>query len=106
MNARTRYTGRHDTRSAYENELADRLRQQLFEMLGGCCAECGAVAPLEIDHPAGRDWKPRKMSRYRRHRIYAREADEGKVRLLCADCNKVILPQRSMSPPVNADNPF
>lgn len=87
------------TPSAYRNTLlADRLRSWLHHYLGGECAECGATSPLEIDHPWGRDWVPRKICRYRRHLRYKREALAGQVRLLCSDCNNRIRPNRQARP--------
>lgn len=67
--------------------LANAQRANLVKTLGGCCAECGSTDHLEIDHPYGRDWVPRRLTHYARIRRYIREAQEGLVRLLCKDCN-------------------
>ncbi len=88
-------------RTAY----ADKVRAWLYDYLGNCCAECGALAPLEIDHPYGRAWTPRRVNRYDRHLRYKREALAGDVRLLCADCNSVIRPRRRVAVAA-ADTPF
>lgn len=73
--------------------LVDRIRSELHTALGGCCAECGSTSQLEIDHPAGRDWTPRKVSSYGRWLRYRREHAAGLVRLLCHDCNETIRPR-------------
>jgi hypothetical protein len=89
----SRYQG-YPTNSAWQCARAHKIRAWLFDMLGGECAECGALAPLEIDHPWGRDWKPSRLSLYKRHLRYKKEALEGRVRLLCRECNNAILPRR------------
>lgn len=99
-------TANAPTPSAYRNtHLADRIRTWLHDYLGNECAECGATSPLEIDHPWGRSWSPRKLCRYRRWLRYRKEALAGQVRLLCADCNKA--PECRPRKPVHGeDTPF
>jgi hypothetical protein len=82
------------------------LRAQLFAMLGGRCEECDETVNLEIDHPWGRDWVPRKVASYNRNLRYLREAREGKVRLLCHDCNMTIRPVRAKPALTGAGEPF
>jgi hypothetical protein len=85
--------------------LANAQKAALHERLGGRCAECGATHPLEIDHPWGREWSPRKLTHYARVRRYIKEEAMGLIRLLCADCNKQIQPQRrprDTAPPAEA----
>lgn len=83
---------------------ANAVQAWLFTFLGGCCDECGAQAPLEIDHPWGREWSPRKVNRLDRWYRYKREALAGEVRLLCSDCNKTLRPQPHLRP--KAEQPF
>lgn len=59
----------------------------LLEHLGNKCAECGSADELEIDHINGRDWHPCQLDIMQRLRRYFAEAREGKLRVLCADCN-------------------
>lgn len=68
---------------------ANRAKSKLIRAMGSRCwnPDCPSEAPLEIDHPHGRDWKPSKKSFSHRISIYRREWLEGKVRLLCKDCN-------------------
>jgi hypothetical protein len=91
--------------SAYRSHLASRLREWLYDYLGGACDACGERCNLEIDHPWGRDWTPRKLSRYRRHLRYKREALAGRVRLLCRECNSCYRPVPEPTPPATS-NPF
>ena len=84
------------TLSAYRSARAGVIREHLFEMLGPVCAECGCdltTTAWEVNHVYRRDWKPRKLSRYRRHLRYLREAKVGDVNLLCSDCNQVYRPK-------------
>lgn len=90
--AASRYPG-FPTNSAYQTARAHTLREWLYHYLGGECAVCGEKWNLEIDHPWGREWKPRNLSRYKRHLRYRQEALEGRVRLLCSVCNNKHLPK-------------
>jgi 5-methylcytosine-specific restriction endonuclease McrA len=81
-----RYIG-FEAQSAWESARADKLRAKLFELLGGCCAECGDTFQLEINHIYSRSWRPNKLSKYRRNLRYLREAREGLVNLLCKTHN-------------------
>lgn len=65
------------------------LRQTLIKQLGGKCVLCPESDPrkMEFDHKDGRDWVPNKLSYSARMKRYQREADAGKLRLLCQDCN-------------------
>lgn len=105
--------------SYYRNTiLADRIRDQLIEIYGRKCAECGASADdthLEINHVYGRDWKIRDLNRYRRYLRYRHEAKQGRINLLCPDCNCKWRPRRGEQPPgecpiyqqwLNAPPPF
>lgn len=82
--------------------LADRIREQLLDIYGRACAECGATADethLEINHIYGRDWKIRDLNRYQRYLRYRREARQGGINLLCKECNAVWQPRRKEQPP-------
>lgn len=93
------------TLSRYRNVvLADRIRAQLINQLGGKCSECGVVegeVHLEINHIYGRDWMPSKQSRYHRWLRYRRESNLKLVDLRCPECNQVYRPIRNYDP-----NPF
>ncbi len=89
------------TESAYRSALADRIREWLFEYLGGECDICGERCNLEIDHPWGRDWQPRRYSKYRRNLRYRREALAGEVRLLCREHNAAYRPVPRPAPAAN-----
>lgn len=71
---------------------ANQLKSDLIAYLGGKCEHCGATHDLQINHKEPRDWQPRKLTHYRRVLRYWREAREGKVDLLCGDCNRVYRP--------------
>lgn len=93
-----------DTGSSYYRNviLADRIRNQLIEIYGEKCAQCGATKEethLEINHIYGRTWKIRDLNRYRRFLRYKKEAREGKINLLCPACNCVWKPRREEVPP-------
>ena len=79
-----------ETRQAARRYYFGRL--EIIEKLGGKCAECGTKGSkknkLELDHIHGRDWQPKKKSRWMRLVIYRREAAEGKLQVLCSKCNK------------------
>ena len=96
-----RYTAGLPTRSAYENMLAERIRSQLLDMLGRSCEFCGETGQLEINHLTPREWKPRKLSRYRRHKRYLQEAKAGILNVLCKHCNASYRPV-----PPAPSNPF
>lgn len=86
----------------YRNSfLADRIREQLLDIYGRACAECGATADethLEINHIYGRDWKIRDLNRYQRYLRYRHEAKQGRINLLCPSCNCVWKPRRKEQP--------
>lgn len=96
------------TKSARESARADKLRAELFEMLGGKCAECGDTFQLEVNHIYARSWKPSKLSKYRRNLRYVREAREGLVNLLCKTHNAVYrpLPLEAKTSTDDPSNPF
>lgn len=64
-------------------------RKELIQRLGGKCSVCPCAdfSKLEFDHPNGRPYDVAKLSRLSRLRRYRKEADEGKVRVLCRSCN-------------------
>lgn len=80
--------------------LISRIKATLIADMGGQCAECGITYNLTIDHPYGRDWVPRKVSSYQRWLRYRREYYQGLVRLLCAECNNRIRPNRNNKPQI------
>lgn len=72
---------RHWARKAYAT---------LIRQLGGCCSRCGSTDDLSIHHPNGRDWRLEKVEWSARISIYRREAKEGKLGVLCMQCNRLI----------------
>lgn len=98
---RSRYL-HYPTNSAWQSARADVVRGWLFEMLGPECAGCGCSLvgiAWEVNHLYGRDWKPSRLSRYKRSLRYWREAQEGLVDLRCPPCNNVYRPVPLPSPP-------
>lgn len=75
--------------------LIAKIKTFLFYELGDECDECGDDSDLQIDHPWGRDWTPREVSSYERWLRYAREHQQGLIRLLCRDCNNRIRPVKN-----------
>lgn len=73
--------------SCRQVNYANRRKAELIIAMGSQCWGCGSTHDLEIDHPNGRDWQPRKKSFSHRIIIYWREWLRGEVRLLCAKCN-------------------
>lgn len=75
-------------------EAAKKRHRALIETLGGCCEVCGVLDDLEIDHPHGRDWEPRKLSLRQRVKRYEDEHKAGvKLRVLCRSHNARCMPQ-------------
>jgi hypothetical protein len=70
-----------------------RRRGELIRALGGKCLACGTDQSLEFDHPNGRNWKPRLLSRWMRIKNYERDAKAGNLRLLCRCCNARMMPR-------------
>jgi 5-methylcytosine-specific restriction endonuclease McrA len=70
-----------------QREWAVRAREALIQWLGGKCVLCGSQDQLQIDHPFGRDWSPRKIESSQRISRYRQEARLGLVRVLCWTCN-------------------
>ena len=64
-----------------------RLRQNLIRKLGGKCVDCKSIVDLEFDHTEPREWKSAEVWSAKRIRIYAEEADQGKIVLRCRVCN-------------------
>lgn len=95
-------------RPSYRRDECARIRAEINEMLGGVCDLCGAEENLEVDHPYGRDWQPRKVNRLDRLRRYLREARKGLIRLLCRSCNATDGCKRQHKPkPADPENaPF
>lgn len=78
-----------------QREWAIRKRQELVQLLGGVCANCGSTEDLEIDHINGRDYKLEETSSDQRVTRYWREYNAGvPLRVLCADCNKKLRPHK------------
>lgn len=69
---------------------AKKIREELLDKLGAWCVDCGEDerAKLEFDHVRGRSYVPNKLSYRHRMTIYRREAAEGKLQVVCGDCNK------------------
>lgn len=74
---------------AREHRAAKLLRAFLVEALGHRCACCGRRrARWHLDHPKGRTWKVRSLSRLARMRRYLADYLAGNLRLLCHACNE------------------
>ena len=73
-------------------ELYHIRRFSLIALLGDKCAICGNTWRLEIDHINGRDYSARKLNSLMRVKRYEQEHKEGKLRVLCSDCNKRNVP--------------
>lgn len=88
--------------------LVDRIRAELFADLGGECAEADETCdgPLQIDHPYGRDWHPKRVSSYNRWLRYRREHQQGLIRLLCRYHNEIIRPKPTAAPASLSPDPF
>ena len=67
------------------------VRDILIRLLGGRCQDgfCFESEQLEIDHPRGRPYSPRSLSRLQRAGQYLFGAFNGDVRLLCRTHNAV-----------------
>ena len=68
------------------------LRNDLMKRLGDRCINCGSTENLEFDHPHGREYAPRRISRTKRLRFYREDFEAGNLRILCGACNKKLLP--------------
>lgn len=82
--------------------LCASIRSSLLAIYGGACAQCGTPEGetyLEINHIYGRDWKPSKLSSYQRWLRYFKEAQQGRINLLCPACNCTWKPRRNEQPP-------
>jgi hypothetical protein len=69
-----------------------RLRRELFRILGNRCQVCGAgpdEAKLEPHHTTARTWRSRDYFLNVRLMKYIEDAIAGRVELLCSDCNKI-----------------
>ena len=78
--------------------LVQRTREAIFDLIGRQCAMHdvdgeACDGPLEVDHPLGRDWVPRKVGSYERNRRYLKEALDGLLRPLCKHHNETIRPR-------------
>lgn len=98
--------------SCRQVNYANRRKAELIQAMGNCCWACGALAPLHIDHPFGRDYQPRKLSFSARVARYWREWTEGqRIRLLCESCNdsrrynNVVLPAPGAPLPAEPSDP-
>lgn len=83
----TRRTNNPAPSTIRNRRMYERRRQALVDQLGGKCVECDTAFDLTFDHINGRDWDVRKVHGTKRLKIYQREADEGKLQLLCLTCN-------------------
>lgn len=84
------HKGKSTNMGARQNAWAKRRRQQLIELLGGCCQHCGRTRKLEIEHIDGCTWADRrsKLSPPQRVTIYWREYENGTpLTVLCRRCN-------------------
>lgn len=81
--------------------LCASIRSNLLDIYGGVCAQCGTPEGetyLEVNHIYGRDWKPNKVSSYGRWLRYFKEARQGRINLLCPECNKTYQVRRHEAP--------
>lgn len=76
--------GRHYRQSVWARER----KEELLDLLGGECKECGDEEDPEIHHVDGRSWEPRQVSSHMRVVRYWREYLAGvRLEVLCARCN-------------------
>jgi 5-methylcytosine-specific restriction endonuclease McrA len=66
------------------------FESMLRSALGGCCQFCGSDDSLEFHHVKPRDFEPREHSRCKRMMLYALDALNGKIVLVCADCHDIL----------------
>ena len=68
-----------------------RLRAQVIEILGGCCARCGFsdARALQVDHVNGDGSVDRKKFRGQDtlYKHIIRRGAQGRYQILCANCN-------------------
>lgn len=76
--------------SLRQRRWARKAYADLIQQLGGCCSLCGSTDDLSIHHPHGRDWRLEKVEWSARISIYRREAKEGKLGVLCMQCNRIV----------------
>lgn len=89
-----------DSQSVRARRMRHKHRAALIQLMGGECVLCHTTEDLEFDHPHGRDWgDPKHVGSTARIKRYEKEYAEGKLRLLCSDCNK-------RTPPDREDVPF
>lgn len=86
-------------------KVYQKRRDALIEKLGSKCVECGeeTAEKLTFDHIHGRDWDIRKVHGTKRLRIYAEEAEAGKIQLLCLSCNSAKGKPEPQEPDAAAD---
>ncbi len=70
-----------------QKSWATRKRLELVKLLGGECRQCGSKGDLQIDHINGKSWTANKVGSDTRVCRYMREMKEGKLQVLCGDCN-------------------
>jgi hypothetical protein len=68
---------------------ANKLRELMRKALGEICTKCGTCLDLSFHHPHGRDWEPNKKNLMQRMRLYYRDFLQGKIELLCTNCNSI-----------------
>lgn len=76
--------------SLRQRQWARKAYAALIEQLGGRCSHCGSTDDLSIHHPHGRDWHLNRVEWSARVSIYRREAKEGKLGVLCMQCNRTL----------------
>lgn len=69
-----------------------RKKEAMIKALGGVCVQCGATDELQFNHIYERFWTPREVNSIDRLKQYQAEIDQGKINLLCRDCNAVYEP--------------
>lgn len=76
-----------EAKRKYQRDWMEARRNDWIESQGGCCAECGSVENLEVDHidPSKKTREPRDIwSRT----ASVREAELALCQVLCAECHK------------------
>ena len=88
--ARAYYAEHSEERKAYVANRKQRLKNEIFDKLGGKCTECGFGdrRALVIDHIGGGGRQHRKNKRGNRYYVEILE-DLTPYQLLCANCNRI-----------------
>lgn len=74
--------------SEYMRERYRRVRSEIEQLLGGCCAQCGTVSSLQIDHidRTKKTMRVNRMTSVKRERLL-KELEN--CQLLCDSCHRL-----------------